>query len=407
MRSLRSLFVPVLAGTFVAATAAIPAMAQDNGYYDNGQAGVQQQNGPQNYGGQPNDHGQAAPQGNDQPYGPSYEGGSGVAQPQDQGSGQYNGTPPPPPPPDQLDSEDPGRAAVQQVDSAPPPFPVDAYDQPSMPGDGYEWTPGYWGWDDGWDWTPGVWAYPPYVGALWTPGYWGWGGAYYGWYPGYWGLNVGFYGGIYYGCGYWGRGFDGGRWDHDHYYNNRNVNNIRNTSFHTYNGNHGPGGFNGRQFHSAGNAGGAAGHGATNGRGAMDESVARTSSYGSVRGGGVQNTSGRGFNAATNRSYGNSMARRSGGGFGGASPTRAYNLPRGGSSFAGQQNYGSRGSYGGSSRGYSGGGFSGARSSGGGFSGSSGGFHGGGGGFSGGGGGFHGGGGGGFHGGGGGGGGHH
>ena len=246
MRSLRSVFVPVLAGSFMVATAAIPALAQDNGYYDNSQQTVQQDNGQQNYNGQPPyDNGQAAaPQGYDAPNGPSYEGGPGGAQAQDQPNGQYNGSngqyngdvPPPPPQADQADSDDPGRAAVQQVDSAPPPFPIDAYDQPPMPGDGYIWTPGYWGWNDGWNWVPGVWAYPPYVGALWTPGYWGWTGGYYGWYPGYWGFTVGFYGGIYYGCGYWGHGYYGGYWNHGHYYNNRNVNNIHNASYHSYAG---------------------------------------------------------------------------------------------------------------------------------------------------------------------------
>ena len=253
MRSLRSVFVPILAGSFVVATAAIPALAQDNGYYDNSQAPPQQDNGqqnynaPQNYNGQPSDNGQAAPQGYDAPNGPSYEGGPGGAQPQDQPDGQYNGAVPPPPPMDQADQadqgadQDAGRAAVEQVDSAPPPFPIDAYDQPPMPGDGYIWTPGYWGWDGGWYWVPGVWTYPPYVGALWTPGYWGWTGGYYGWYPGYWGLTVGFYGGIYYGCGYWGHGYYGGYWNHGHYYNNRNVNNIHNAGYHTYAGERGPG----------------------------------------------------------------------------------------------------------------------------------------------------------------------
>ncbi|HVC89391.1 MAG TPA: hypothetical protein VND66_02095, partial [Acidobacteriaceae bacterium] len=274
MRTLRSLCVPVLAGAFLAGGLIAPAIAQQN---DGTVTPPQDPNSPQwscPSCQQPNaGQGTVQPQDGDQPYvqGPSDNNGSG-AQSQDQGNGQYNGTPPPPPPDNgqqdngQYDngqaapsqqpdvytgSEDPGRAAVQQVDSAPPPFPVDAYDQPPMPGDGYAWTPGYWGWDDGWDWVPGAWVYPPYVGALWTPGYWGWGGGLYGWYPGYWGLSVGFYGGIFYGCGYWGRGFYGGRWDGGRYYNNRYANNIRNASYHTYNGTRGPGGWNGHQFNSA------------------------------------------------------------------------------------------------------------------------------------------------------------
>jgi hypothetical protein len=365
MRSLRTLFVPLLTGTFIATTAAIPAVAQDNGPYDNSQAQMQQQD-------------------NSPAYGPSYDNDQSAVQPQDQENDQYNG-PEMQPQQDQLNSEDPGRAAVEQVDSTPPPFPADAYDQPPMPGDGYVWTPGYWGWNGGWNWIPGAWAYPPYVGALWTPGYWGWAGGYYGWYPGYWGLTVGFYGGIYYGCGYWGRGFYGGRWDHGHYYNNRNANNIRNTSFHSYSGERSPSGSGGRQFSSAGYARGAVDRGAANGRDAMNESAARANAYDSNRGGGMQYGANREFNGTVNRSYGNSTARNTGS-FGGA-PTRVYNLPRGNSNGqAASRSF----SQSGGSRGYSGGGNSSPR---GGFSGGNGGFHGGGTSF-GGGGGFHGGGGG-------------
>jgi hypothetical protein len=70
---------------------------------------------------------------------------------------------------------------------------------------------------------------------------------------------VGFYGGIDYGYGYFGRGFDGGRWEHDHFYYNRSVMNVSTTEIHnvyeegvntevrnhvSYNG--GPGGINAR-----------------------------------------------------------------------------------------------------------------------------------------------------------------
>ena len=108
---------------------------------------------------------------------------------------------------------------------APPELPV--YEQPVCPGDGYIWTPGYWAWgDDGYYWVPGTWIEAPEVGFFWTPGYWGWGGSSFVWYDGYWGPTVGFYGGINYGFGYFGHGYEGGRWDHDHFFYNRAVNNI-------------------------------------------------------------------------------------------------------------------------------------------------------------------------------------
>src|ERR1700686_5839117 len=76
----------------------------------------------------------------------------------------------------------------------PPALPV--YAQPPCPGDGYLWTPGYWGYGAaGYYWVPGVWVTPPRVGVLWTPGYWGLEGGVYGWDAGYWGPHIGFYGG--------------------------------------------------------------------------------------------------------------------------------------------------------------------------------------------------------------------
>jgi hypothetical protein len=117
------------------------------------------------------------------------------------------------------------------VNFAPPELPV--YDQPVCPGDGYIWTPGYWAWDgDDYYWVPGTWVMPPEVGFLWTPGYWGWGGQGFRFYEGYWGPVVGFYGGINYGFGYVGHGYEGGRWDHDHFYYNRSVNNVNVTQIH-------------------------------------------------------------------------------------------------------------------------------------------------------------------------------
>lgn len=118
---------------------------------------------------------------------------------------------------------------------APPALPV--YEQPVCPGDGYIWTPGYWAWgDDGYFWVPGTWVMAPEPGFLWTPGYWGWGDGVYIFHRGYWGPHIGFYGGINYGFGYFGHGYEGGRWDHDHFYYNRTVNNINVVNVHnTYN----------------------------------------------------------------------------------------------------------------------------------------------------------------------------
>jgi len=108
------------------------------------------------------------------------------------------------------------------VDIAPPEIPV--YEQPSIPGDGYIWTPGYWAYsDDGYFWVPGTWVEPPTVGVLWTPGYWGWDGAHYIYNEGYWGPHVGFYGGVDYGYGYGGFGYEGGYWNNGAFYYNTNV----------------------------------------------------------------------------------------------------------------------------------------------------------------------------------------
>jgi hypothetical protein len=113
------------------------------------------------------------------------------------------------------------------VTFGPPALPV--YEQPVCPGDGYIWTPGYWGWDDDADdyyWVPGTWVLAPEVGFLWTPGWWGWGGASFTFHEGFWGPEVGFYGGINYGFGYFGEGYEGGRWDNGHFFYNRAVNNV-------------------------------------------------------------------------------------------------------------------------------------------------------------------------------------
>lgn len=120
------------------------------------------------------------------------------------------------------------------VGIAPPVLPV--YEQPSCPGDGYIWTPGYWAYGpDGYYWVPGTWVLPPTVGFLWTPGYWGWGEGVYVWHAGYWGPHIGFYGGVNYGFGYFGSGYEGGYWRGRTFYYNRTVNNVTITNVHIYN----------------------------------------------------------------------------------------------------------------------------------------------------------------------------
>jgi hypothetical protein len=110
------------------------------------------------------------------------------------------------------------------------------YDQPMCPGDGYIWTPGYWAWDGEYYWISGEWVMPPEAGDLWTPGYWSSGGDGFLFNEGYWGTSIGFYGGINYGFGYFGNGYDGGRWNHGHFYYNSSVNNInRNAEHNNYN----------------------------------------------------------------------------------------------------------------------------------------------------------------------------
>jgi hypothetical protein len=118
---------------------------------------------------------------------------------------------------------------------APPPLPV--YEQPVCPGDGFIWTPGYWGYaDDDYCWVPGTWIRAPFVGGLWTPGYWGWGGGLYLWHAGYWGRHIGFYGGVNYGFGYGGLGFVGGFWRGGVFAYNRSVTNVNVTVIrNTYN----------------------------------------------------------------------------------------------------------------------------------------------------------------------------
>jgi hypothetical protein len=117
------------------------------------------------------------------------------------------------------------------VTFGPPELPV--YEQPSIPGEGYMWTPGYWAYaDDDYYWVPGTWVMAPEPGLLWTPAYWGWNGNAFVFYDGYWGPQVGFYGGISYGYGYTGEGYEGGRWQNGQFYYNSSVNNVSTTTIH-------------------------------------------------------------------------------------------------------------------------------------------------------------------------------
>jgi hypothetical protein len=117
------------------------------------------------------------------------------------------------------------------VNIAPPPIVV--FDQPTCPGDGYIWTPGYYQYGEyGYYWVPGQWVLPPSPGLLWTPGYWGLDHGKYAWHEGYWGAQVGFYGGINYGNGYPGSGFTGGRWNGNVFMHNAAVSKVDHTVVH-------------------------------------------------------------------------------------------------------------------------------------------------------------------------------
>jgi|SRR5580698_2322448 hypothetical protein len=114
-----------------------------------------------------------------------------------------------------------------------PPPALPQYDQPPCPGEGYIWTPGYWGYaSSGYYWVPGAWVHAPYENALWTPGYWGYTGGRYSYYPGHWGTHIGYYGGINYGFGYTGKGYEGGYWNSGHFTYNRAYTNVNQTVVH-------------------------------------------------------------------------------------------------------------------------------------------------------------------------------
>ena len=137
---------------------------------------------------------------------------------------------------DNYDDDDTGYGQPNVEASQPPPE-LPEYSQPDCPGDGYLWTPGYWGYSSqGYYWVPGAWTQPPEVGLLWTPGYWGFSGGRYRYRYGYWGRHIGYYGGINYGFGYVGAGYQGGYWNGNRFDYNRSVNNVTNvTSVQVYN----------------------------------------------------------------------------------------------------------------------------------------------------------------------------
>lgn len=125
----------------------------------------------------------------------------------------------------QVDEASYGEQPAETAAQAPPELPD--YDQPPTPGDGYLWTPGYWAWGaTGYYWVPGAWVEPPYQGALWTPGYWAYRNNRYAYYRGYWGRHIGYYGGVNYGYGYAGVGYQGGYWNGNSFFYNREVNNV-------------------------------------------------------------------------------------------------------------------------------------------------------------------------------------
>jgi hypothetical protein len=75
----------------------------------------------------------------------------------DQGSGDYNGDP-------AYNGSSQGVYAP-----APPPMPNYAYQRPPMPGPGYYWVDGYWGFLGGrYSWVGGYWMLPPYSGGYWV-----------------------------------------------------------------------------------------------------------------------------------------------------------------------------------------------------------------------------------------------
>jgi len=160
---------------------------------------------------------------------------------------------------DQGYAPDPGYDAVSNgppVQATEPPPPLPEYSQPPVPGDGYYWTPGYWGYaNGGYYWVPGAWVLAPWVDALWTPPYWDYDNGYYLWHTGYWGPHIGFYGGVNYGFGYTGRGYYGAYWRNGSLNYNRDVTNVNTTVVHNVYNYSAPRGNNSRVSYNGGRGG--------------------------------------------------------------------------------------------------------------------------------------------------------
>jgi hypothetical protein len=69
--------------------------------------------------------------------------------------------------------------------TAPPPLRVETYGP--VPGPGYVWIGGYWGWQaNAYHWVPGRWERPPRGHREWVPGRWEQHGDRYRWHEGRW-----------------------------------------------------------------------------------------------------------------------------------------------------------------------------------------------------------------------------
>ncbi|MGC1386835.1 MAG: hypothetical protein WA807_02385 [Steroidobacteraceae bacterium] len=128
---------------------------------------------------------------------------------------------------DAKSTANPNSSSSDTMSSAITPPPLPEEEQPSLPQDGYLWTPGYWYWRyRGYFWIPGAWVRPPRAGVLWTPAYWSFAGTVFVFHPGYWGSTVGFYGAVNYGYGYFGNGYSGGHWIGNSFTYNSAVNHL-------------------------------------------------------------------------------------------------------------------------------------------------------------------------------------
>ena len=78
-----------------------------------------------------------------------------------------------------------GYASYTYATVPPPPIRVETYGP--VPGPGYIWIQGYWGYrDNGYFWVPGRWNRPPLGRHEWRPGYWEDQGGRHRWHEGQW-----------------------------------------------------------------------------------------------------------------------------------------------------------------------------------------------------------------------------